>query len=136
MEIEKTGGICERCLPEKRRQIGDRSCGVSTMKVKTEISSMLLRFLTWSPGGMLSRMGELKNLKRNPPFWKSPLTFLKEWLAKIYFFLWVCNFTRADAKPFFFNALSKSLCGFFIIRGPFDPIKPIKTPSEAFTLDL
>lgn len=70
----------------QRRQIGDRSCGVSTMEVKTEISSMLLRFLTWSLGGMLSRMGELKNLKRNPPFWKSPLTFLKEWLAKIFFF--------------------------------------------------
>lgn len=52
------------------------------------------------------------------------------------FFLWVCNFTRADAKPFFFNALSKSLCGFFIIRELFDPIKPIKTPSEAFTLDF
>lgn len=99
------------------------------------ISSMLLRFLTWSPGGMLSRMGELKNLKRNPPFFKSPLTFLKAWLAKI-FFLWVCHSTRAGARPFFFNALSKSLCGFFIIRGPFDPIKPIKTPSEAFTLDF
>lgn len=96
---------------------------------------MRLRFLTWSPGGMLSRMGELKNLKRNPPFFKLPLTFLKEWLAKI-FFLRVCNFTRVGAKPFFFNVLSKSLCGFFIIRGPFDPIKPIKTPSEAFTLDF
>ena len=54
--------------------------------MKTEISSMLLRFLTWSPGGILSRIGELKNLKRNPPFFKSPLTFLKAWLAKIFFY--------------------------------------------------